>query len=188
MIIDNKIILKNYKCFDSTGGEMEKILPITVVIGKNNSGKSSMIDLVQFIIQKHKSFLETGRDNTKPSVLIEHKLKIEEIYSAFPDNTRGGGIPGENFFEYGKRFLDCIYTYQLEGNGKKTFVKIDAEFVPEARTPIEKLANAILFLLKNQNISRKLGENGRNFVEQHLVLARMISETEAVYETLWQNQ
>jgi putative ATP-dependent endonuclease of the OLD family len=143
MIIDDKIILKNYKCFDSTGEELEKILPITVIIGKNNSGKSSMIDLIQFIIQKHKSFLETGRDNTKPSVLIEHKLKIEEIHSAFPENTRGGSIPGDSFFEYGKRFLDCIYTYQLEGNGKKTFVKIDAEFVPEAITLIEHLANAI---------------------------------------------
>ena len=37
MIIDEKIIVKNYKCFDETGGGFDKIYPINVIIGKNNS-------------------------------------------------------------------------------------------------------------------------------------------------------
>ena len=57
MTINNNIIVKNYKCFDSIeGGGFDKILPINLIIGKNNSGKSSLIDLIQFLIDSNDTF------------------------------------------------------------------------------------------------------------------------------------
>jgi len=143
MIYNDKILVKNYKCFDSSGGGFDKILPINLIIGKNNSGKSSLIDLIQFLIEKHNDFFEIGRDNSNPEVLIEHKLTESEISQTFSSSTSGGGIPGSNFFEYGKGFIDKIYTYKLDEKKVKTFVNLNAEFVGPARQYIDNLAGAI---------------------------------------------
>ncbi|MBK7094593.1 MAG: AAA family ATPase [Saprospiraceae bacterium] len=143
MILNNKISIKNYKCFDSSGGGFEKILPINLIIGKNNSGKSSLIELIRFIVEKKKEIIEGGRDNFKPEIIIEHKLTEQEISRVFPSNTNGGGIPGRTFFEYGKQFIGKTYTYKLEEQGKKSFVQINAEFVNEARKLIDQLSGVI---------------------------------------------
>ncbi|GAF05954.1 ATP-dependent nuclease [Saccharicrinis fermentans] len=150
MILNNKILVKNYKCFDSSGGGFEKISPINLIIGKNNSGKSSLVDLIRFIIEKKKEIIESGRDNSNPEVIIEHKLTEQEILRAFPSGTSGGGIPGRNFFEYGKQFIDKTYTYKLEEKGKKTFIHLDAEFVTHARKQIDALAGIINEPLANK--------------------------------------
>ena len=41
------IKISNYKCFDNPIG-FDEIKPINVIIGKNNIGKSSLIDMVEF--------------------------------------------------------------------------------------------------------------------------------------------
>jgi len=143
MIYDSKIIVKNFKCFDSSGGGFEKILPINLIIGKNNSGKSSLIDLIKFIVEKHKEFIEIGRDNSSPEIIIEHKLTQQEISRGFSSSTSGGGIPGNNFYEYGKGFIDKTYTYKLGEKGKKTFVNLNAEFIVHARKLFDELAGII---------------------------------------------
>ncbi|NOZ45961.1 MAG: ATP-binding protein [Chlorobi bacterium] len=143
MIYNNKITVKNYKCFDSSGGGFEKILPINLIIGKNNSGKSSLVDLISFIVEKKKEFIEIGRDNAIPEVIIEHELTEQEISRTFPSGTSGGGIPGSNFFEYGKQFVGKTYTYKLEENGKKTFLSLNAEFVTPARKLFDGLTGVI---------------------------------------------
>lgn len=143
MIINNKITVKNHKCFDSTGGGFEKISPINLIIGKNNSGKSSLIDLIRFIVEKNNEFIQIGRDNLSPEVIIEHKLTEQEISRVFPPGTSGGGIPGSSFWDYGKQFVGKTYTYSLGEKGEKTFVNLNAEFVPPARKLFDDLAGAI---------------------------------------------
>lgn len=150
MVLNNKILIKNYKCFDSSGGGFEKILPINLIIGKNNSGKSSLIELIRFIVEKKNMIIDGGRDNKRPEVIIEHKLTEPEISKAFPIGTSGGGIPGRNFFDYGKRFIDKTYTYKLEDQGRKKFISLDAEYVPQAQKLIDDLAGIIIEPLANK--------------------------------------
>ena len=151
MIINNKIIVKNYKCFNSIGGGLNKIMPINLIIGKNNSGKSSLIDLIRFIIEKNQEFINIGRDSTSPEVLIEHKLTEKEISSNFPSHTRGGGIPANNFFEYGKQFIGKTLTYNLGKNGNKTFINLNADFVPDAKRLFDATVGAIKEPLSGKN-------------------------------------
>jgi len=142
MIIDNKITVKNYKCFDSTGGGFDRIMPINLIIGKNNSGKSSLLDLVNFIIKRDEGFLELGRDGTKAEVFVEHTVTKDEIPKAFLQNYSGGGING-NHFEYGKQFIGKRLTYKLGKQGEKLFSSIDAEYVPDARGNFDSLAHIL---------------------------------------------
>lgn len=141
MGIDDKIVIKNYKCFGSDGAGFEKILPINVIIGKNNSGKSSLIDLIKYIVHPDDTIIKNGRDKTKSSVLITHKLSINEIKPHFKQNTGGGPIVG-NHFEYGKQFEKKLYTYELNENGKE-FVNIDSDILRGTEPYFRSIAKAI---------------------------------------------
>jgi AAA15 family ATPase/GTPase len=143
MVINDKIIVKNYKCFDEEGQGFDKIYPINLIIGKNNSGKSSLIDLIQYVIKPNEDFTNKGRDNRKAEIIIEHKLIETEISRGFSSSTSGGGIPGRNFHEYGKGFLGKIYTYNIDAKGKKQFIKLESEFVTAARNLFEGLSGQI---------------------------------------------
>jgi len=140
MIIKDKITVKNYKCFGESGGEFEQILPINIIIGKNNSGKSSLIDLVRFLVDKNQDFFKIGRFNFNSEITIEHILENSEISSAFPESTSGGGIPARNFYEYGKQFIGKKYTYNLNQNAKH-FVSLDAKYTEPATKMINSLAS-----------------------------------------------
>jgi len=146
MIINNKIIVRNYKCFDAEeGGGFDKILPINLIIGKNNSGKSSLIDLIQFLIDGNEDFKRVGRDSKAPEVIIDHTLTESNISRVFPSGTSGGGIPAKNFFEYGKQFIGKKYTYRFTDKKQRTFESIDAEYVNHAQKMIRSLATTIEF-------------------------------------------
>lgn len=143
MIINDRIIVKNYKCFDSSGGGFDKFLPINVIIGKNNSGKSSLINLVQFLIQSHKEFIDIGRDNSQTEVLITHILTKEEVSSSFSPGTSGGGIPKDHF-EFGKSFIGKSYTYTLGAEDLKSFIKVEVpNLVDAAIDKVSAIVNGI---------------------------------------------
>lgn len=44
------IKVRNFKCFGEKAEGFEKVCPINIIIGKNNAGKSSLIDLIAFAI------------------------------------------------------------------------------------------------------------------------------------------
>lgn len=142
MIIKDKITVKNYKCFGEVGGKFEQILPINIIIGKNNSGKSSLIDLVKFLVNKNKDFFKIGRFNSNSEISIEHILENSEISRVFPEDTSSRGIPARNFYEYGKQFIGKKYTYNLTQNSKH-FVSIDAEYTESASKMINSLSSII---------------------------------------------
>ncbi len=91
-IIDQSIKIKNYKCFGNEPQGFEKIYPINIITGKNNSGKSSLIDL---IISKGNPKGMNKRADSKEEVeiTIERKLDIETA-------KRIGGL--SIFFKNGK--------------------------------------------------------------------------------------
>jgi len=141
MILNSKITVKNYKCFDSTGGGFDRILPISLIIGKNNSGKSSLLDLINFLIKRDEGFLELGRDGIRAEVLIEHTLTEQNIAAVFSRGARGGGIYGDHF-EYGKRFVGHTYTYKLEKK-EVTYVSSDPEIDLSITEYFRRLAKVI---------------------------------------------
>ncbi len=106
MLDFNKIIFENYKCFKEET-IIENIKPINIVIGKNNIGKSSLLDIIEII---NNPILFWNNRNIKIS--IEKNLTDEDIKKAFSPTTSGGLI-GMNHYAYGKRFIDEEFRYEL---------------------------------------------------------------------------
>jgi len=145
MIIEDKIIIKNYKCFDDEGGGFERIMPLNVIIGKNNSGKSTLIELVNFLV-KLNIIVDSplGRDKkNSPIAEITHELTEQEISRVFKSESNNGILPLYQSFEYGRKFKNTKFIYQLTYDGRK-FVTIDASYEPITKELFTPLSNQLL--------------------------------------------
>lgn len=103
------IKFEDYKCFKS--GCINNIKPINVIIGKNNIGKSSILDIFEMLYSKRKF------GNTK--IILEKELTDEDILRVFGKSTSGGGIPTPYHYDFGKQFIGKIFPYEvyLSGSG-----------------------------------------------------------------------
>lgn len=99
--------VSNFKCFGEEPGGFPILQPINIVIGRNNSGKSTLVDLVKLCISKGKSYdpQKHGRSGQSFVVLIRQNLDQNTLQRAFPEGQRGGPVPGNNHWAYGKQFI-----------------------------------------------------------------------------------
>lgn len=107
-----------FKCFGAQAQGFEKFLPFNILVGRNNAGKSSLIDLLSVAIQMPNSLQpEYERDDKPLKMLIGQELDEEVIQRVFPETAAGGPIPG-NHFEFGKRLIGCRIIRQFPLNGQ----------------------------------------------------------------------
>ena len=156
MVID-KLTIKNYKCFDEIGASIETLKPINVIIGKNNSGKSSIIEIFKFLTINDKSFFKNKRNGKSPELEFEHIVNEQLIRQTFPANTSGGDIRA-NHQEYGLTLTNSILNYKIEENGQNKFIKIDKIIANEARQYFENYASKIASPLKGKLFSHLSAE------------------------------
>lgn len=103
----NKIIFEKYKCFkDET--IIENIKPINIVIGKNNIGKSSLLDIIELINEPEQLW-----NSKQTKICIDKNLSDQEIRKVFRSDTYGGGINASNHYEFGKNFVNENFRFQL---------------------------------------------------------------------------
>lgn len=115
----------NYKCFGEEGAGFDKLCPFTVLIGRNNSGKSSLLDLLAFVTEPY-DIDRFGHGATKPQVLITTELTEEQLQRHFSASASGGEIRG-NHWQYGKQWIGQPITWELLKSGKKRLVKIEPQ-------------------------------------------------------------
>lgn len=111
-----------YKSFPSTlDVNMTEIGNVNVIIGKNNTGKSSVIDIVEFIldISKYSKY-----KNGVSSLDVGVKLDDNVISNVFQKGYARGGINGDHY-EYGKKFVDQIFILRVssEKNSDREYYK-----------------------------------------------------------------
>lgn len=96
----NKIIIEKYKCFNDV--EISGIKNINIIIGKNNIGKSSILDVIEMIY---------GNKNIEnASILINKEMDEQIIKTVFSESRGGGEIPG-NHYEFGKNYINQSLTF-----------------------------------------------------------------------------
>jgi putative ATP-dependent endonuclease of the OLD family len=111
--------VENYKCFGEGEHGFETILPINLIIGRNNSGKSTLLDLIGLsATPMHvKHLAHKGRTvKLTFSVPIDRKTIIDSV----PANVGGGPIDG-NHLEHALRWTgDLIrWRYTPEANRRE---------------------------------------------------------------------
>ena len=110
MDIIKSIRFSGYKSFsDNTLHEIDFEPYVTTIIGKNNCGKSSVIDAIEFILNiKQFELHESDIEQLEVSFI----LKESNIESGFSKDTYGGKIDG-NHYKYAKAFVDHIIFCKL---------------------------------------------------------------------------
>ncbi len=127
MSIDSNTGLRvhNYKPFAESAQGFDRIARINVIIGRNNTGKSALLDIVDYAVGPQ-DLGPHGFRGKSPAVEIELPIAESVIEQVFPRNTSGGPLPG-NHFEYGAQWIDTSVVVRLEPDGKKSYVRADPE-------------------------------------------------------------
>jgi len=109
----------NFKCFGEQEQGFDEIKPINVIIGRNNSGKSTLLDLLQYTIQgssgqtKDLQIPERYYRNGKESKFVVRTAMREPILrTVFRENSSGGEIGG-NHWRFGKQFVGKMAEFSL---------------------------------------------------------------------------
>jgi len=101
------IEFENYKCFKKAF--ISEIKAINVIIGKNNIGKSSILDVIEMIY----SNFPIG----KAKIILEKYLTEEDISRVFKSSVSGGGIPASNHYEFGQNFIGKAFPFEIYSRG-----------------------------------------------------------------------
>lgn len=109
MIVDS-IYFKGHLCFKKEWSGFDTVKPINVIIGRNNSGKSHLLDLVEALCNK--SLRKEGWQYRCRGVLDEASLRIR-----FRENTCGGSLGGNHWLHHGQHFANVEMTWETDANG-----------------------------------------------------------------------
>lgn len=117
----------NLKCFGDEPEGFDTIKTVNLIIGRNNSGKSSLIDLVHQACRTSIEIPQTMWHGNRPAVVFaETALTIDDIKSVFPANTSGGEIRGSHH-AYGANFVGAHITVRLNKERSDRFDLVDLD-------------------------------------------------------------
>ena len=100
-MITDSFKFKGHECFKNEYSGLDEFKPITVIIGRNNTGKSQLIDVLSLLTAK--SLKGFQLDYRASGILDEESLR-----SVFPERTRGGDLQGSrnHWEDHGQRFVN----------------------------------------------------------------------------------
>lgn len=149
--LDNfSIKVKNLKCFGDKEQGFDAIKPINLIVGRNNSGKSTLLDLIEYAVKgTFKITQGLCHGNTRPEFIAKSPLTETELKNVFMESTSGGGIPDDNHWQFGKRFIGTMFRWSLGNPKDERFISIEncldgkrhLDGIQGATNYLQKLAN-----------------------------------------------
>ena len=116
--------VKNLKCFSSPEQGFERIRLINLIIGRNNSGKSSLLNLIESVINNKNEFPRTmWHSGINPEIIATAPLTMEELKPIFPRNVSGGEISG-NHWDFGKKLINTNLSWRIGGPDGSRYFKL----------------------------------------------------------------
>jgi len=124
---------QDFKCFGADPQGFNEVRRLNLIIGRNNTGKSALLDLVRFAIEPYDLFPYSHRHKIQPVVSIYGNLDEKLIQAHFPDGTSGGSITGPHR-TYGMTLLGARMRVELpRSEGRDGRFTLDKEYVDGAR-------------------------------------------------------
>lgn len=169
----NSLQFIGYKNFSSNElSGFEEFKTINLIIGKNNIGKSSLLDSVMALkIDKFNGFVKQT-DRTIAHIVLGE----DEIELGFPKNTSGGKIGG-NHYNFGKNFIGSTFIVSLASNG--TDVQVSSIDLEKASSVDFHIADDVF----QQLITRNIKANSQMTISRLAADRNMVSEKATT--TVW---
>ncbi|MGD2094875.1 MAG: AAA family ATPase [Phycisphaerales bacterium] len=120
---DVSLKFKNYKCFGEELQGFETILPINIIIGRNNSGKSSLLDLIKYAISPF-DLSPLAHKNKNPEVILTKILSEEDIGRVFHAGMTNSRVPGRDLWNYVQRWIGEKITIRLGPKKGRDFLSL----------------------------------------------------------------
>ena len=166
----SEIEFENYKCFNNKV-KLENLKSINVIIGKNNIGKSSVLDIVENIydpktkMENYKTNIYVTKKIEESSICDTVKIKIETQSTIVTNGYIFKNIIMENTNNFNSNDVGKIYqAAEFNSNGNKIVKRIYAErnINPEDENDenyIDGYGNGITNLINNYLNKSKLDES-----------------------------
>lgn len=122
-MIAESIYFTGHHCFKTGWSGFDTVCPINVIIGRNNTGKSHLLDLVEAICVDKQ--IGKGRRCKYSGTLDEQTLK-----AVFQPNLSGGTIGGRHWEEHGAYFQGQRVVWETDLSGNPREVTFSPEFNP----------------------------------------------------------
>ena len=121
------IKVKNYKCFEEETG-FDELRRVNLIIGRNNSGKSSLLDIIEIASSKDYVFdNSTWRNSIKhPQIIFEAPVSVSAATRTFPEGTSGGKI-GMNHGQYGKQYIGRKLKWTKTGSERNNATIVECD-------------------------------------------------------------
>ena len=111
----DSVHFKGHLCFQKEWAGFDTIKPINVIIGRNNSGKSHLLDLVEALSQGELG--GRGWQYRCCGVLDEESLR-----GPFPEHISEGELRGNHWSEHGRYFVNTEIAWEIDANGNTSNV------------------------------------------------------------------
>ena len=126
MNLDNfSLKFVNFKCFAGEPQGFDRIKPFNIIIGRNNSGKSSILDAFPYLVSSKFEPPPELWHNQRPSEIIAAAPMPEEVVRRiFPEDRGTSGIPGGNDWQFGRGYVGTRITWRITPDPSNAFVSL----------------------------------------------------------------
>jgi AAA15 family ATPase/GTPase len=122
MTIETGFYVKNYKSFGPKGAGFESLKAVNVIVGRNNIGKSSLLQALDFLCKENKN-----ESNINSSIEITETLEVSDLRPLFPANTTGGFLNGNHWDDHGSKLVGAKLTWKELSANQMEVINIDRE-------------------------------------------------------------
>ena len=115
-MIADSVKYKGFSCFKDGWAGFDEFKPLTVIIGRNNAGKSQLLDMVEMMTR-------SAVHGTQYSALCEGVLDEQFLQASFPPGTSGGGLRGDHWASHGSQLVDIPIRWEYQHDEKKCSIR-----------------------------------------------------------------
>ncbi|XLZ70492.1 AAA family ATPase [Massilia sp. SR12] len=111
------IFAENLKSFGSNRQGFEELKNVNLIVGRNNAGKSALIDLIQYAVLGSVPSVQAVRRTRLVTV-----TELSEADANFFSINSSGGVIGINHHDYGKRLVGTRVEVEIINGQPGTFI------------------------------------------------------------------
>ncbi len=108
--------IKNLKCFGEIESGFDEIQSLNLIIGRNNVGKSTLLDLIEALTSAGNPQFPNSLWNkgNQPEIILNSPLLEDELRSVFPESTSRGTIRAANHWLFAIRYIGRKFTWRYD--------------------------------------------------------------------------